>query len=60
MNARQLQALRAAVNIARNESIESVRALRKRLQKEGFTRDEVDSALASWRHRLRVTGVSNY
>lgn len=41
-------ALRAAVNIARQEQTLSVKALRSRLSSCGFSEDEIATALTAW------------
>lgn len=49
MTANVMNALRDAVNIARNEQVPSVKKLRRRLVEEGHDPEDADGALDYWR-----------
>jgi len=50
-----MEALHAAVTLAKNEQIRSVRVLRSRLERMGFTADEVTEALTTWGNYVKST-----
>jgi hypothetical protein len=51
MNERVYEALRAAVNVAREQQLMTVDDLKLRLVHKGFAEQEVDEALQFWAHR---------
>jgi hypothetical protein len=53
---REAEALLAAVTIARNEQIQRVDDLRRRLAGAGFSTAEVESALRRWANREGIHG----